>query len=170
MTREETLAEINRLKEELQKVNDNINDARDSLRWAIKEDEKERKELFRKRSKGFAAPIGEGINYADCQREVRIQKTLEEYQNKRIQLKTQIEELKEQLHSKSTDLRTVGVVKWYNPTKEFGFITVDGQPDVWVHKSALRESSALEQGDKVTFKRVQGPKGFKAVDVRYVAE
>ena len=63
-----------------------------------------------------------------------------------------------------------GVVKWYNEQKNFGFIAVDGGPDVFVHKSKLMESNTLHEGDKVTFKRIQSPKGFNAVDVRYATE
>ena len=47
-----------------------------------------------------------------------------------------------------------GTVKWFNPTKGFGFIAPDnGGGDVFVHISAVEKSSlnGLNEGDKVEF-------------------
>jgi CspA family cold shock protein len=47
-----------------------------------------------------------------------------------------------------------GTVKWYNPTKGFGFIQPErGSKDVFVHASALERAgiSRLDDGQKVTF-------------------
>jgi len=47
-----------------------------------------------------------------------------------------------------------GTVKWYNPTKGFGFIQPDGgSKDVFVHASALERAglSSLDDGQKVEF-------------------
>lgn len=47
-----------------------------------------------------------------------------------------------------------GIVKWFNPTKGYGFIQLeDGSRDVFVHITALEQSglATLAEGQKVTF-------------------
>jgi CspA family cold shock protein len=48
-----------------------------------------------------------------------------------------------------------GTVKWFNPTKGYGFIQPDGGggKDVFVHISAVEEAgfTSLAEGAKVTF-------------------
>jgi len=54
-----------------------------------------------------------------------------------------------------------GTVKWFNPTKGFGFIEPkDGGNDVFVHISAVEASSlnGLNEGDTIEFD-VQEEKG-----------
>ena len=49
---------------------------------------------------------------------------------------------------------TTGVVKWFNPTKGFGFIQPDdGGQDVFVHASAVERSSlgSIHEGQKLGF-------------------
>lgn len=58
-----------------------------------------------------------------------------------------------------------GIVKWYNATKGFGFITPDsGGKDIFVHASALERSglSSLNEGQATTVQVVQGHKGPEA--------
>ena len=62
-----------------------------------------------------------------------------------------------------------GKVKWFSNAKGFGFITrEDGQPDVFVHYSALQEEGfkTLAEGDRVEFDVVDSEKGPKAANVR----
>ena len=62
-----------------------------------------------------------------------------------------------------------GTVKWFNDSKGFGFITVDGESkDVFVHHSAIQGGGfkSLTEGQKVEFEIVQGQKGPAADKVR----
>jgi len=63
-----------------------------------------------------------------------------------------------------------GTVKWFNDSKGFGFISVEGQKDVFVHHSAIQGSGfkSLSEGQKVEFEIVQGQKGPAAESVRPV--
>lgn len=61
-----------------------------------------------------------------------------------------------------------GTVKWYNPTKGFGFIAVeDGGKDVFVHRSALMRAGLddLPEGQRVMVGVVQGQKGREAASI-----
>ncbi len=56
----------------------------------------------------------------------------------------------------------VGVVKWYNSTKGFGFISPQsGGKDVFVHATALEQAGLppLQEGQSVRMNVVQGAKG-----------
>ena len=59
---------------------------------------------------------------------------------------------------------TTGTVKWFNPTKGFGFIQPDnGKNDVFVHISAVEQSSlgSLNEGDKIQFEETADRKTGK---------
>lgn len=65
-----------------------------------------------------------------------------------------------------------GEVKWYNPSRAYGFIARDdGEGDVFVHRSALDAvpSGRLREGDRVTFTIETGPKGPRAENVRLIS-
>ena len=61
-----------------------------------------------------------------------------------------------------------GTVKWFNAEKGFGFITVDGGQDVFVHYSAIDMAGykVLEEGQAVIFEVGTGNKGPQAESVR----
>ena len=60
-----------------------------------------------------------------------------------------------------------GVVKWFNNEKRFGFISVEGEGDVFVHFSAITGEGykSLEEGQSVQFDVVEGAKGPQAANV-----
>ena len=62
-----------------------------------------------------------------------------------------------------------GTVKWFNPTKGFGFIErEDKEKDAFVHASAVKAAGMryLNEGDKLEFTLEDGPKGPSAVNLK----
>ena len=60
-----------------------------------------------------------------------------------------------------------GKVKWFNSEKGFGFITVDGGKDFFVHYSSIAGYGykTLEEGQNVSFDITQGDRGNQASNV-----
>ncbi len=60
-----------------------------------------------------------------------------------------------------------GTVKWFNAEKGYGFISVDGGKDVFVHYSAIQQEGfrSLQEGQQVQFDIVEGKKGPQAANV-----
>jgi CspA family cold shock protein len=61
-----------------------------------------------------------------------------------------------------------GIVKFFNVTKGFGFIKIDGSSEeIFVHVTGLVDK--INENDKVTFEISEGKKGLNAVNVRKAA-
>ncbi|MEK9679565.1 MAG: cold-shock protein [Rhodospirillaceae bacterium] len=66
-----------------------------------------------------------------------------------------------------------GTVKWFNPTKGYGFIEpAEGDKDVFVHISAVEKAGlqTLTEGQKIEFELVPGRDGRTAADNISVVE
>ena len=63
-----------------------------------------------------------------------------------------------------------GTVKWFNDAKGFGFITGENGEDVFVHHTAIQSKGfrTLQEGQRVQFNVVKGPKGLQAESVQAV--
>lgn len=63
----------------------------------------------------------------------------------------------------------VGIVKWFNPTKGFGFIKPEnGSRDVFVHISAVERAglSTLAEGQRVSYNVVEERGKQAATDLK----
>jgi len=60
-----------------------------------------------------------------------------------------------------------GKVKWFNDDKGYGFITVNGGKNLFVHFTAINMNGrkTLKQGDDVSFEVVEGTRGEEAKNV-----
>jgi len=67
--------------------------------------------------------------------------------------------------------RELGVVKWFNGEKGYGFIARDnGEKDVFVHFTAINSEGfrTLREGQRVEFEVAQGQKGPQAQNVEII--
>jgi CspA family cold shock protein len=66
-------------------------------------------------------------------------------------------------------MATTGIVKWFNASKGYGFISPnDGGDDVFAHFSAIEMDGykTLKEGQKVEFEIQEGPKGLQATHIK----
>ncbi len=62
-----------------------------------------------------------------------------------------------------------GIVKWFNDSKGFGFITPDaGGEDLFAHFSAIQSAGfkTLKENQRVSFEVTEGPKGKQASNIQ----
>jgi CspA family cold shock protein len=62
---------------------------------------------------------------------------------------------------------STGIVKWFNPTKGFGFIAPEGGgADVFVHISAVERAGLdkLNEGERVQYELVRGQNGKSSAE------
>ena len=73
---------------------------------------------------------------------------------------------KKSIYSKD-NVRKDGTVKWFSPSKGFGFIEQDFGDDLFVHQSEIRQSGFryLNLGDRVEYEVGSGKKGPVALKV-----
>lgn len=66
--------------------------------------------------------------------------------------------------------RYVGVVKWFDGDKGYGFIQREGQKDLFVHYSGIRGGGfrSLQEGQEVEFSIGPGRKGEQAIEVQII--
>ena len=71
--------------------------------------------------------------------------------------------------AKVSELAT-GTVKFFNAEKGYGFISLEGQKDVFVHYSNIQGDGykTLEEGQHVEFDVAPGRKGDEAQNVRVI--
>ncbi len=60
-----------------------------------------------------------------------------------------------------------GTVKWFNDHRGYGFITAEGQQEVYVHFSAIEGNGfrTLREGDQVEFELKRSERGAEAAHV-----
>lgn len=64
-----------------------------------------------------------------------------------------------------------GIVKWFNDSKGFGFITHEaGGEDLFAHHSAIQMDGykSLKEGQRVQYEERTGPKGKQAADIKAI--
>ena len=64
--------------------------------------------------------------------------------------------------------RKEGTVKWFNEKKGYGFISYEGEDDLFVHYSDIETDGfkTLSEDQKVEFEIGEGEKGPSAINVK----
>lgn len=65
---------------------------------------------------------------------------------------------------------STGTVKWFNADKGFGFISIEGAKDIFVHYSSIQTNGfkTLVEGARVSFDIVNGQQGQQAKNVMVI--
>jgi CspA family cold shock protein len=63
-----------------------------------------------------------------------------------------------------------GTVKFYNRTKEFGFIAGEDDKEYFMHSSAIEDGYTPDEEDKVTFEAGESDRGPRAANVKKAAD
>ena len=65
---------------------------------------------------------------------------------------------------------TTGKIKWFNPTKGYGFIENEGSKDVFLHVSALEKAgiSTLKEGEEIEFEIGENKGKENAINIKKV--
>ena len=65
---------------------------------------------------------------------------------------------------------TTGKIKWFNPTKGYGFIEQEGSKDVFLHVSALEQAgiSTLKEGEEIEFEIGENKGRENAINIKKV--
>ena len=63
---------------------------------------------------------------------------------------------------------TIGKIKWFNPTKGYGFIEQEGNKDVFLHVSALEEAgiNTLQEGEVISFEIGENKGKENAINIK----
>ena len=66
---------------------------------------------------------------------------------------------------------TIGKIKWFNPTKGYGFIENEGSKDVFLHVSALEKAGidTLKEGEEIEFEIGEIKGKENAINIKKVA-
>ena len=66
---------------------------------------------------------------------------------------------------------TTGKIKWFNPTKGYGFIEQEWSKDVFLHVSALEQAGieTLKEGEEIEFEIGENKGKENAINVKKVA-
>ena len=65
---------------------------------------------------------------------------------------------------------TTGKIKWFNPTKGYGFIEQEGSKDVFLHVSALEKAgiNTLQEGQAISFEIGENNGKENAINIKTV--